>query len=227
MNKSSFLRRLKFYGIGFGIGLIFVVVFFQNRGCSWLPDNRVKNAVLQRVIVLPESQAEMFESKGLNREVLVDYLNKGEVRYGDSHKSGPNKRYKITLDDHPDLYFTLPQESFVSAVYFTPPNDVAERKGLARPVYFPNESDFLFIDSTLVPNCTLSQLGWSGTEDVFNDLKTLSVLDFDQSQFEAVRKPRHAFVMEVNRKKIVLDCIWYKNKINLSAIESKQLLPCP
>lgn len=226
MKNSSLLRRLKYYGIGFGLGLIFVVFFFQNRGCSWLPDNRVKNAVLQRVIVIPENQEKLFETSGITRDVLVQYLNEGVVEFGDSDKKGPNKRYKISLDERPNIYFTLPQESFVSAAYIEPPKKVDERSGLARPVYFPNEKDFVFIDTNQVLNCELKQFGWSESLDVYNDLKSIARLNFDESQFEAVRKPRHVFTMSVNRKKVNLECIWYKNKINVVALSSPQITPC-
>ena len=42
---GKFLRRLKFYAVGLGIGTIFTFMIFGNRGCSWLPDNRVKNMI--------------------------------------------------------------------------------------------------------------------------------------------------------------------------------------
>jgi len=48
---NTFLRRLKYYGIGFGIGLLFVFFIFKQKGCSWTPGNRVKEAVLNRIIV--------------------------------------------------------------------------------------------------------------------------------------------------------------------------------
>ena len=68
---SSFIRRLKYYGIGFGIGLIFVFIFFQNRGCSWLPGNRVKNTVLERVMVVNDETAKAFAKKGLTKKDAI------------------------------------------------------------------------------------------------------------------------------------------------------------
>ena len=83
---ESFVRRLKYYGIGFGIGLIFVFVFFQNRGCSWLPSNRVKNSFLDRVIVVPVDQMDYLKSKGITEKDLVQVLNDGEVNFSESKK---------------------------------------------------------------------------------------------------------------------------------------------
>ena len=67
---DSIFRRLKYYGIGFGAGLVFVIFFFQNRGCSWLPDNRVKNSILDRVLVLPETEAVQMKKFGLTKKDL-------------------------------------------------------------------------------------------------------------------------------------------------------------
>ena len=62
---KSWIKRLKFYGIGFGIGLFFVAFFFQNRGCSWLPSNRVKNAILDRLIVVSDETESTMKLKDL------------------------------------------------------------------------------------------------------------------------------------------------------------------
>ena len=133
---KNFSRRLKYYGIGFGLGLVFVLFFFQNRGCSWLPENRVKNAVLTRVIVVPEQQEAALNAQGIDTKEIIQYLVDGDVDFGDSEKSDPDKRYKITLDDHPDLYFTLPGESYISAVYIEPNAEVKTRTGKAKMVHF-------------------------------------------------------------------------------------------
>ena len=68
---DSIFRRLKYYGIGFGAGLVFVIFFFQNRGCSWLPDNRVKNSILDRVLVLPETESVQMKKYGLTKKDLT------------------------------------------------------------------------------------------------------------------------------------------------------------
>jgi hypothetical protein len=62
-SMESLWRRLKYYGIGFGIGLVFVIFFFQNRGCSWLPSNRVKNSILDRLVVASDETLEILKKK--------------------------------------------------------------------------------------------------------------------------------------------------------------------
>ena len=60
---TTFWKRLRYYGIGFGIGCIFVFFFFQNRACTWLPDNRIKNSILDRTIVIQEDESDLLKSK--------------------------------------------------------------------------------------------------------------------------------------------------------------------
>ena len=63
---KTFLKRLKYYGLGFGIGTVFLFFFFENRGCSWMPSNRVKSNVIERLLVTSKSDKQilkLFNSK--------------------------------------------------------------------------------------------------------------------------------------------------------------------
>ena len=115
---KSFTRRLKYYGFGFGLGLIFVFFFFKNRGCSWLPENRVKNTILDRLIVVPESTANKLEELGLDKDDIINVLNDGDVAFSDSDKSGESKKYLLERDGV-NYVFTLPYESCISEVYIS------------------------------------------------------------------------------------------------------------
>lgn len=95
MSSSPWLRRLKYYGIGFGIGMIFVFFFFQNRGCSWLPENRVKNSILDRLVVVSESNAELMKAEGIDDDFIVGLLNDGDVDFSASQKREESKVYVI------------------------------------------------------------------------------------------------------------------------------------
>ena len=120
---SSFFRRLKYYGIGFGIGLFFVFFFFQNRGCSWLPANRVKNSFLDRVIVLPDAEAKKLKANQLNKQDVIEVLNDGEVVFDKSKKEGDTKVYLLEKNfpgkGKVSFFFTLPKESYFTEVHFT------------------------------------------------------------------------------------------------------------
>ena len=86
MGSSPWLRRLKYYGFGFGLGLIFVFFFFQNRGCAWLPGNRVKNSILDRLVVVSDRTAADLKDQGISNAFILELLNDGDVLFDQRKK---------------------------------------------------------------------------------------------------------------------------------------------
>ena len=43
----NFLNRLKFYLIGFSLGLFLIYTLFKDRDWDWLPENKVKKFILE------------------------------------------------------------------------------------------------------------------------------------------------------------------------------------
>ena len=117
---SSFVKRLKYYGIGFAIGVFVIAFLLPNRGCSWTPSNRVKNMVLDRLLTVSDVEWELMQSKGLTKEDIISVLNDGKLNFKMSNKSGESKVYVIekSFDQKGtyQFYFTLPNESFISEV---------------------------------------------------------------------------------------------------------------
>ena len=92
---DNFFRRLKIYGIGFGIGLICVFLFFRNRGCNWLPENRVKSSFIERVIVVHEEEMPAFKALALNEKQLNDLIQNSSISFSESKKKGEPKAVGI------------------------------------------------------------------------------------------------------------------------------------
>ena len=78
---KSIWKRFQYYGIGLTIGLLFTFIFFQNRGCSWLPENRVKNAILDNVIVFKTTDIEEMKTKGLEPADFIEILQYAAERH--------------------------------------------------------------------------------------------------------------------------------------------------
>src|SRR5690606_27248461 len=97
-NMTNFWRRLKYYGFGFLLGMLFLVFFFNNRGCSWLPGNRVKNTILDRLIVVSDETQMIMDQKGIKNDDLIEALNDGNVLFDESNKNDENKAYLIEKD---------------------------------------------------------------------------------------------------------------------------------
>jgi hypothetical protein len=231
---ESFLRRLKYYGIGFSIGLVFVFIFFQNRGCSWLPSNRVKNAFLDRVVVISEDQYKIFKDKGISEDDITQVLNDGSVDFSQSDTEGDLKVYKLSkeLDGKGvvDFYFSLPNESFVSEVFLSSKNvnDVKNStKGFGHIIHYPNDEHMLFLDSSTIINCKLKELGFKDADALFKVVKKQGMLDFSKTNF--VEKPKaiqYISIFENQKQKFGLKTIWYKNKINVVAIDTDSTSQC-
>ena len=82
----KFWQRFKYYGIGFGFGLLAVYFFFGNRSCTWTPENRVKQALKDKLIVLSPKNRAKLKSIGISTADCLALLENGDVNFGNSIK---------------------------------------------------------------------------------------------------------------------------------------------
>ena len=224
---ESFKRRLKYYGIGFGFGLLFVFFFFQNRGCSWLPANRVKNGILDRVLVVSDETSKKLQELKVNVDDLIDVLNDGDVLFQESDKDHESKVYLIEKDDI-KYAFTLPYEGFVSEVFVdvSTANVPTTKEGMGTMIYFPNDEHLVYPDSTAMVTCQQEQLGLINPKDILEQLKKTGKIDFAKSDFSMRPKPLQYLTFSWKGDLIGIKSIWYKNKVNITSFESEVLQDC-
>lgn len=219
---STFLRRLKIYAIGFGLGMIFVLFFFKNRGCSWLPENRVKNSILDRVIVIQENEASKLKSAGISSSAIIQLLNDGSVDFKKSQKDGPSKVYFLK-NDQIKAYFTLPSESFISEVRMI--NQSASKvknstQGTGRFIHFPKDEDLVFVDTIAKLTCQQESIGMIQTKPILKSLKKNGVIDFSKSDFSTKPKAtQYIYFNDPQGRRIGAKAVWYKNKINIETLD--------
>jgi hypothetical protein len=215
---STIWRRLKYYGIGFGIGCIFVFFFFQNRGCSWLPSNRVKNSILDRLIVVSDSTESILKEKGISHDALIQVLNDGEVYFGESDKDDDDKVYVLEKDGL-KYCFTLPYESFISEVYIGgKANSIStSASGSGTIIHFPADENLVFADSSRMVTCQQERLGFVETKKILEELKNTGKIDFEQSDLSIRPKPEHHLLFSRGDSTIGMTMIWYKNKLNITS----------
>jgi hypothetical protein len=223
---QSLLRRLKYYGIGFGFGLLFVIFFFKNRGCTWLPSNRVKNSVQERLLVLPEDQEACLKQKGLSVKAILDIIEKGDVDFSESRKHSNPKVYLFegSIDNGQEIkfYVTLPLESFVSEVHLKE-SSISKVKntkvGTGKFISFPKDRQLLYIDSTDVLEKQKKKLGIANSEKLLNWVKKSGKIDFSKTNFHVKPKAEHLISYKDEKgREIELKAVWYKEKINVVAI---------
>ena len=225
---SSFIKRLKFYGIGFGFGLIFVFFFFQNRGCSWLPGNRVKNTILDRVMVISDETAAAFEKKGVTKEDAIAALNEGDVDFGKSDKNKESKVYVIEYEGNKFLY-TLPFESFITEVKLggNALKTKTSKEGMGTIWRFPSDKNLVYLDSSQVLECQLDQLNLKDAKAVFSKIKKSGKIDFERTDLSERPKPEHYIVFYQDSLPIAAKTIWYKDKLEILSFDFSSEVKCP
>jgi hypothetical protein len=97
----TFKERFKYYIIGFGIGLIAVFFFFGERGCAWLPENRVKNTIAEKEIIYGDSIKDVMKCSDITTNDIYNLLNNnGDVDFSSSLPSQTPKVYVLTGDNN-------------------------------------------------------------------------------------------------------------------------------
>ncbi len=111
--QNTFLRRLFYYLIGVGIGLLFVFFVFGNRGCSWLPQNKVKETINHKILI---STSKKVSSKNFKQTFEVSAVN--------FEKSNKNSDFKTYLFETPQadgktssFYVSFSSDSYCAIVH--------------------------------------------------------------------------------------------------------------
>tara|TARA_R110002072_G_scaffold301854_1_gene482643 strand:+ start:18579 stop:19268 length:690 start_codon:yes stop_codon:yes gene_type:complete len=217
---DKLIKRLKFYGIGFGFGLIFVIFFFQNRGCSWLPGNRVKNSILDRVLVVSDATILQMNKLNITNEEIIQVLNDGDIIFSKSDKSEDSKYYLIEKEGR-NYAFTLPQESFISEVFIDAKKSHAKTSttGYGKLIHFPKDSTLVYVDTNKVAICQQEFLDLNDTRDILKLIKESGRINFASSKLKQKPKAEHTIEFQMDSLPISTEMIWYKNKLNITSFK--------
>ncbi len=99
----NFLKRLKFYGIGFGLGLMIVYGIFGNRSCTSVNELKMQELVFQHWELSEKAQCKL-KCLRKNADLLKIELRHFEVNYD---VSSPRKKPC-------GEYFVQPRQEFAS-----------------------------------------------------------------------------------------------------------------
>lgn len=230
---STFIRRLKYYGIGFGIGIILVTFLLPNRSCSWTPGNRVKNMILGRLITVNEVESELLRSKNLTDKDVISVLNDGDINFKISKKDGDFKVYVIEKEFDGKgkfkFYFTLPNESFISEVKIGETNAQNVKNstvGYGRFLSTPNDEYLISPDSTAKVTCQLNELNITDVKKLYKTIRKEGRINFEKSNFSAKPKVEQYLEYVDGVDTIGFQSVWYQNKIFISNFISKNAEKC-
>ncbi len=225
---NTFLRRLKFFSFGFIPSLIIVIFFFGARGCSWLPSNRVKGSVIDRVVVVSEKNEKSIEKLGLNASNLAQFISDAKVNFDKSSTKSNPKIYHFSKDGK-SVYFALPKDSYVVEIVKASQNVMKvnlSNEGLGNLLLFPKEQDLVYLDTNERLTCQQGALGMIQNKQFFQAIKKNGKLDFEKSRL--LSNPKTHYLRFVNQQGIVIgaNSLWYKDRIDIIRLDLSEKIDC-
>lgn len=100
----TFAKRLRYYIIGFGMGLVLCLAIFGQRGCDWTPSNRVLKQIATSQILITDSVRCILAENKVEEDDIFKTLNGGSVIFSESETQkvpkyyvleDPNENFKI------------------------------------------------------------------------------------------------------------------------------------
>jgi hypothetical protein len=229
---ESFWRRLKYYGIGFGIGLILTFGFFNTRGCSWMPSNRVKEAMNASIWIMEsKSQKVFFNKHHFNKSSFYNAIQDADVAFTESKRHGNHKIYQLEIKNHKGksilLLALMTDES--ALIEFVPTQQKwqefihsKQHAFLGNLLYTPKQKNFFYIPENSALQQAFAHIGVQNNEQLNHQLKKAQ-FSYRDSYLKATPKPLLAFEFTpANRRhdaqkagSHTVYCIWYKDKLKV------------
>ncbi|MCO5259419.1 MAG: DUF4258 domain-containing protein [Crocinitomicaceae bacterium] len=230
---KSFLKRLRYYGIGFGMGVIIVMFLLPNRSCSWTPSNRVKNMILNRVLTVNEIDWKLMQSKGITKQDILSVLNDGEIDFGKSKKDAHLKVYVIEKElkgkGNYKFYFTLPEETYISEVKI---GEIDAKKvensteGYGLFISVPKDEFLVSTDSTFIVSCQMEKIGIKSVKQLYWSINKSGRINFSKSDLGLQPKPTQNIEFVYGKDTVSAQSTWYKNKIFITDFKSEKSKDC-
>jgi hypothetical protein len=142
----KFIHRLKYFLLGFGIGLIFVFFFFKDRGWDWLPGNRVTKFILTNPMEIDENFLLLLHQNNIKTDLLFDVIENGSVLFSESETKERIKNYKLELDTFKLTILVSFEDSSSTIINLNNLKDKQSQKVVSIPFY---PSDSLFFSKIL------------------------------------------------------------------------------
>lgn len=233
---ESFWRRLKYYGIGFGIGLILTFGFFNTRGCSWMPSNRVKESMNARIWVMEsKSQLEFFKDKHFTKKSFYEAIQEASVAFTESKRHGNHKIYQLSIENKDGntipLLARMTDESALVELIATPQNwqsfvKSKQHASFGTIIYTPKQKNLFYLPENRALQEEFASIGIANN-DQLNVILQKAQFSYLKSKLKATPKPLLAFQIKVaangrdflKTRLLTVYCIWYKDKIKVIDLE--------
>jgi hypothetical protein len=224
---ESFWRRLRYYGLGFGLGLILTFGIFNTRGCSWMPENRVKDAMNKRVWIIDMQEVKTFyKAHKLNDAKFYRLIQDADISFSKSIRSGRHKVYDLTFTDGKNkethCLARMTDESFVVEFIPNVPSIKALKKNKKNPlkasiVHAPKNKHLVYAEDRPALKEHLRSLGFTTDTQLQKALLNGS-FNCEASRLNEQPRPIHVIELQPSKNKkiaVAATCIWYKDKIKV------------
>lgn len=114
----TFWKRFRYYLIGVTLGIFISFFFFKGRGCAWLPENRVKDEILESVILYDDAIKCQMKCYWISESDLFELFYSGDVLFSESEPNGNPKTYVLQgkSSDGKEFKVTFALEDTISII---------------------------------------------------------------------------------------------------------------
>jgi hypothetical protein len=208
-----------YYGIGLLFGLLFVVFFFGNRGCAWLPENRIKASIFSQVLVLDTNTLIAGFSDSMYIKSLVD----SKVNLGLSTRQGEPKSYYFAntrKGNTPRFYQVIFETDGVVGICKTISENEKALVQLGNnwyPIFHvPGDSNFISFHEDVQKTVEYFNLN---RQKIHQSLKTTGIAQTQHIDLDADKRKIHKMTFENNRKLYTITVRYFQNSLQILGIE--------
>jgi len=218
---NSIWRRLLYYGIGLLIGLLFVTFFFGNRGCSWLPENRIKSSIFSQVLVVDTTAF----VEGFTDSMYVVTIVEADVNLGLSLRQGEPKAYYFAnkKKGNKARFFQVTFETDgVVGIVKTIPEDQKARIQTGNYwypiIHVPGDSNFISFFEDVQAKVDYFKLN---RQQIHNALKSTGVAETQHFDFDPDKRKIHRMTFEHRGITYKILARYFQNSLQLMDIEEE------
>jgi len=210
-----------YYGIGLLIGLLFVTFFFGNRGCSWLPENRIKSSIFSQVLVVDTTAL----LAGFTDSMYIVTIVEADVNLGLSLRQGEPKAYYFANKKKGNkarfFQVTFETDGVVGIVKTIPEDQKAKIQtgNYWYPIiHMPGDSNFISFFEDVQAKVDYFKLN---RQQIHNALKSTGIAETQHFDFDPDKRKIHrmTFVHRGITYKILAR--YFQNSLQLMDIEDE------
>lgn len=235
---DKFKNRIKYYLIGLGFGFALVYFMFGNRGCSWLPSNRVKNMIGEKEIIVGDSILDVMEQLKLtNDDIYLLLKSEGDVDFSLSKTKGVPKIYFISAEKENEVFsakFALYEEREFSEVIEVKRNKqtaISSQSNQTKSTLPLPHADVIAIiegnEFRILSQAECQMEFYALTQQEVFNFHTNATIDIAKSKPRLSPNPFYVMYGKLGNREYEITYIIGDNRTRISKIDGKQPTNCP